>query len=483
VSSSAKIARSALVPLWARLAACLAFASVLAPGPVAAQTAARAVDAAGADLTFAPMLERALPAVVSIRASGETPNERLALADDPRFGQLIGEIKGPATRKFQSNGSGVIVDAEAGHVMTNYHVIEGAAEVKVRLTDGREFVATVIGSDPATDVALLRIAPIRLMSLTLGHSLAVRVGDLVFAIGNPLGLEATATMGMVSSLRRSTVGYRHFEGYIQHDAPVNSGNSGGALLNLKGELIGINTAIISPSGGSVGLGFAIPSGIAVRIARQLVKYGKVNRGHIGAKTVDVRPELYDTYGLTVVQGAFVRSTLPGSPAQAAGLAFADVITAIHVREQPRGPATRLRIDRASQLETFLSTAEVGEDIEIDVMRRNVPLSLKMKVADIVPEPERLEIPPTILRLAGVKVQSLPLNDPAFGTVWGVQVVEVRNGTLADFVGLQPGDIITAVDKERVTSIDDLVELAKGKTQKFDLSIVRRRAPMRVQFPL
>ena len=430
-----------------------------------------------------------MPGVVAIRATGTQDIEQLAILSNPIYSQLLASDMVPSTSKqqgpkgFTSNGSGVIVDAAAGLVITNYHVIESATDIKIRLNDGREFAGELIGQDPAVDIAAVRIKAHRLTAVPLGDSSQLRIGDLVFAIGNPLGLDSTATMGMISALRRTAVGYRNFEAYIQHDASVNSGNSGGALLNLRGELIGINTAIISPSGGSVGLGFAVPIGAAQHIWAQLVKYGKVRRGHLGLRTTDMRTDLFDTYGLATTQGAFILQTQPGSPAEQARLEFADVVTGYSVLNPLDGQWVSVQIQRAAQFEAAMAVSQIGEDVRLEVRRGFDTHMVPMKIADITPAPDTLEVPATVLRLAGVVVQPMGSDNPVFGKVRGVEVVKVKRGTLAELAGLLVGDIMLSIDRDRIRTIEDVVELTKDKKEKFDISIMRGGKPLKIQYPL
>jgi Do/DeqQ family serine protease len=457
-------------------------------GKAAAQSSGSAIPGL-MEHSFAPVLERALPGVVSIRAKGTQDSEQLAILSNPIYSALLASDMVPSSAKqqapkgFTSNGSGVIVDAAAGLVITNYHVIESATDIKVRLNDGREFTAELLGQDPAIDIAALRIKAHRLTAVPLGDSSDTRIGDLVFAIGNPLGLDSTATLGMVSALRRTAVGYRNFEAYIQHDASVNSGNSGGALLNLRGELIGINTAIVSPSGGSVGLGFAVPIGAAQRIWAQLVKHGKVQRGHLGLKTTDMRTDLFDTYGLATTQGAFILQTQAGSPAEVARLEFADVVTGYSVLNPLNGQWVRIQIQRAAQLEATMAVSQIGEEVRLEVRRGFDTYVVPVKVANIRPVPETLEVPPTILRLAGVVVQPLGSDNPVFGKIRGVEIVDVKRGTLAELAGLLKGDVMVSIDRDRIRTIEDVVELTKDKKEKFDISIVRDGKPLKIQYPL
>ena len=464
---------------------------VTAPGWAQQSKAGRAVaqGLVASEHTFAPILEKAMPGVVSIRARGTQDVEQLAILSNPVFSQLLASDMVPSSTKqqspkgFTSNGSGVIVDAAAGLVITNYHVIESATDIKVKLNDGREFTGELLGQDPAVDIAAVRIKAHRLTAVPLGDSSEAQIGDLVFAIGNPLGLDSTATLGMISALRRTAVGYRNFEAYIQHDASVNSGNSGGALLNLRGELIGINTAIISPSGGSVGLGFAVPIGAAQRIWSQLVKHGRVMRGHIGVRTTDMRTDLFDTYGLSTTQGAFVLQTQSDSPAAKAQLEFADVVTGFDVLNPRTKQWVRLPIARAAQLEAAIAISQIGEDVRLEVKRGFETRLIPMKIADIRPMPDTLEVPSTILRLAGVVVQPLGSDNPVFGKVRGVEVTAIKRGTLAELAGLMAGDVMIAIDRDRIRTIEDVVELTKDKKEKFDISIMRAGKPLKIQYPL
>ena len=461
----------------------VAAALLARPSPIAL-AASKAPIMNTQEMSYAPMLEKAMPAVVSIRTKGTSEVEQLALLSNPIYNRLIAsETKPQEAETFSSFGSGVIVDAAAGLVVTNYHVIESANEIKVRLNDGREFDGTLIGSDPAIDVAVVRIKPHKLIAVPLGESLDIRIGDLVFAVGNPLGLDSTATFGMISALRRTGVGARNFEAYIQHDASVNRGNSGGALLNLKGELIGINTAIISPSGGSVGLGFAIPIGYAKRVWDQLVKYGHVRRGHIGVKTIDTRTELFDTYGLASTQGAFVLRSQSGSPADMGGLEFADVVTGIALVNNANREWVKVPVQRAAQLEAIIAATEIGDEVRLDVLRGFEHRTVAVRIVDMKPEPDLLEIPANIIRLAGVVVQPISSDNPVFGKVPGVEVVEVKKDSLAEIVGLKVGDVMTQIDRAKIRVTDDVVTLTKDKTEKFDVSIMRNGKPYKIQYPL
>ena len=283
---------------------------------------------------------------------------------------------------------------------------------------------------------------------------------------------------MVSSLRRTTVGYRNFESYIQHDAAVNSGNSGGALVNMQGQLIGINTAILSPSGGNIGLGFAIPIKMALQVMEQLVKYGHVQRGWAGLKTTDLTLEKITALDLGVYKGALVTSMQKGSPAEQAGAKIDDVIVGVTL---PDGRS--FAIASAGELRAGEAVAEVGTKIILKIIRQGQPLDLPVTITDSAREAERAEVPASIVRLAGLVVGSLEADSPLFGEVRGVQVLEVRQGTLAQLVGLLPGDVITQVGTDRVRSIEDFLRVIKDKNSKFEMKILRNEVPVLVLFPI
>jgi serine protease Do/serine protease DegQ len=484
--SSARRIRSACMILGLVAAAGLS-AAIIADRQAEAQKATvtdRRQPASPADnllerASLAPMLEKVLPAVVSIRVKGLQAVEQNPLFNHPLFGQMVkDQMAEPQTREFVSSGSGVVVDTARGLIVTNYHVIEKAKEIKVHLQDGREFDGKLLGRDAATDVATVQIEATNMAGVPIGDSTKVRVGDLVVAIGNPFGLDATATLGMVSSLARTTVGYRDFEAYIQHDAAVNSGNSGGALINMKGELIGINTAILSPSGGNVGLGFAIPSKMAWHVMEQLVKYGRVRRGWTGAKVSDLTQAKIAELDLGTFKGAIVTSVVKGSPAEQAGAQVNDVITAVTL---PDGQS--FAVNNAAQMLAGEAVMEIGQKVTVHVIRNGQPQKVPVVIGDLKREPERVEIPSTVVRMAGVVVGSLEADSPLFGELKGVEVLEVKQGTLAQLVGLLPGDIITQVEQDRIRRPDELLKLVKEKNAKFEMRVVRNGVPVLIKFPL
>ena len=318
--------------------------------------------------SLAPMLERVMPAVVHIATRG--PDEPgPAPRGDPLFERFFGAP--PAGEGVEEGlGSGVIIDAERGHVVTNAHVVEGAESIVVTLRDGRRFTARLLGSDPAADIAVLRITPQRLTALPLADSSRLRVGDFVVAIGNPFGLEQTVTSGIVSALGRRRLGIESYEDFIQTDASINPGNSGGALVNLRGELVGINTAILGPNGASIGIGFAIPVNMAKAIADQLVEYGEVRRGRLGIGIQDLTPELASAFKIPPTHGAVVAQVERGSAAERAGLRVGDVIVRVNGRP----------VLDASQLRNEVGLLRVGSRVELEVMRNGKALKLSAEVA-------------------------------------------------------------------------------------------------------
>src|SRR2546430_6428778 len=283
--------------------------------------------------TLAPMIKKVSPAVVNIATRG-TIRERgpqTPLLDDPFFRRFfdVPPDTGPRERPFQSAGSGVIVDAKSGYIVTNAHVVENAHEIAVTLQDGRDVKADVVGSDTPSDVAVLKVKPDGLSQVALGDSAKAEVGDFVVAIGNPFGLQHTVTSGIISGLSRSGINPDGYEDFIQTDASINPGNSGGALVNLRGELIGINTAILSRSGGNIGIGFAIPANMARSVMEQLIKYGSVKRGQLGVSMYTVTPDIAHSLGLSSPMGALVSQVVEGSPADKAGIRTGDVITSVN----------------------------------------------------------------------------------------------------------------------------------------------------------
>lgn len=322
--------------------------------------------------TLAPMLEKVTPAVVNIATESRVERAWSPLLDDPFFRHFFNIPQKPREERIQSLGSGVIVDSRKGYVVTNHHVIDRADTITVILRDGRRLQAKVIGSDPETDVAVIQVKETDLSSLPLASSDALRVGDFVVAIGNPFGLGQTVTSGIVSALGRTGLGLQGYEDFIQTDAPINVGNSGGALVNLRGELVGINTAILAPGGGSVGIGFAIPSNIVKRLMEQLVRYGEIQRGQLGVVIQDLTDDLAQAFGIHQNEGALIAQVMPDSAAERAGLKAGDVVLSINGK--PVGGAGQLRND--------VGLLRIGERIRLDVLRDGQRLTINATIGKV-----------------------------------------------------------------------------------------------------
>jgi Do/DeqQ family serine protease len=347
----------------ALLAACTSPPPVegVPPTPVAGApglAAGSMLDAERGVLTLAPLLAEITPGVVNIAVRSRVERPANPLLDDPFFRRFFDLPEMPRQRDVLSAGSGVIVDARRGYVLTNNHVVASAAEVQVTLKDRRTYPARLVGSDPETDIALLQLDAPDLIAVSLGDSGRLQVGDLVIAIGNPFGLGQTVTSGIVSALGRSGLGIEGYEDFIQTDASVNPGNSGGALVNSRGELVGINTAILGPTGGNIGIGFAVPVNMARAVMTQLIEHGEVRRGRLGITIQDLTPSLADTMDLDLRDGAVISEIEAGSAAARAGLAPGDVI--VEVNGQP--------VLDADDLRNLIGLMPVGSDLAIVLYR-------------------------------------------------------------------------------------------------------------------
>ena len=300
------------------------------PAPAASAQSAPVPAAPAAPRTgsFHDAVQRSSPAVVNIFTSKEVRAPRNPLLNDPLFRRFFGEQFGDETQRATSLGSGVIVSA-SGYILTNHHVVETADEIEVALSDGKRMLAKVVGNDPETDLAVLRVNAEKLPAISFGQSDALRVGDVVLAIGNPFGVGQTVTSGIVSALGRSGLHINTFENFIQTDAAINPGNSGGALVDARGDLVGINTAIYSRSGGSMGIGFAIPVSTAKMVMEQIIRSGTVTRGWIGVEVQEITPAIAESFKLQDARGAIIAGVLPGGPADKAGVKLGDVLTAIN----------------------------------------------------------------------------------------------------------------------------------------------------------
>jgi len=318
--------------------------------------------------TLAPLLKDVTPAVVNIATKGhEAVNP---LYNDPLFRRFYNIPEGAPERETQAAGSGVIIDAKAGYVITNNHVIEHADEIVVTLKDNRQLKAKLVGADPDTDVAVLKIEPKNLTALEIGDSDKMQVGDYVLAIGNPFGLGQTVTSGIVSALGRTGLGIESYENFIQTDASINPGNSGGALINLRGELVGINTAIVGPSGGNVGIGFAVPINMARSVVQQLIATGAVKRGRLGVEVEDLTPDIAEALHIDAQGGAVIKKVAPDSPARRVGLQAGDVIIAIDGRP----------VANSADLRNTVALTAVGQTIQLTILRKGNQQTISVQVA-------------------------------------------------------------------------------------------------------
>jgi Do/DeqQ family serine protease len=420
--------------------------------------------------TLAPLLERVTPAVVNIAvvsSAEETPNP---LLEDPFFRRFFEGPNAPALPRGprQSIGSGVIIDGDEGLVVTNHHVVQDADSIIVTLSDRREFNAMLVGSDAGTDVALLRVMAdhAAFADIPIGDSNAVAVGDYVVAIGNPFGLGQTATAGIVSAKGRSThIESESYEDFIQTDASINPGNSGGALVDINGRLLGVNTAILSGTGGNIGIGFAIPSNMVREVVDQLLEHGNVQRGRIGIGIQDVTPGLAQALELTTDRGALVTQVEPGSPAEQAGIEPGDVVVAID--EQP--------IDSSADLRNTVGLVRAGSPISITVIRDGERRTVRTTIAPDVESAAaaaRAADPASVSLLAGATIMDLPRDHPAYGRIKGVWVSAVAPGSVAARFGLRADDVITGVNREPVESVADLTAALNNAKPPIALQVHR-----------
>ncbi len=402
--------------------------------------------------TLAPLLERVTPAVVNIAVVGSAADARNPLLEDPFFRRFFEGPDSPVLPNVprQSIGSGVIIDGHQGLVVTNHHVVQGADSIVVTLSDRREYNATVVGSDAGTDVALLRVMADNpsFADIPIGDSSAVSVGDYVVAIGNPFGLGQSATAGIVSAMGRSGVNIESYEDFIQTDASINPGNSGGALVDINGRLLGVNTAILSGTGGNIGIGFAIPSNMVREVVQQLLEHGNVQRGRIGIAIQDVTPALAQALDLKTDRGALITQVEPGSPAEQAGIQPGDVVVAINDES----------IDNSADLRNTVGLVRAGESVSITASRDGERRTVRARVAPEITEgaaTTRAADPASVSLLAGATITELPRDHPSYGRVDGVWVSAVAPGSVAARFGLRTDDVITAVNRDSIESVEAL----------------------------
>ena len=408
--------------------------------------------------SLAPMIAQVTPAVVNIavitRAQDASP-----LMRDPFFRPFFNR---PDRRERQevSAGSGVILDAARGLVITNHHVIKDAQEIAVVLKDRRVFKAQLVGSDPGTDVALLRIPAENLTAIRLGDSDAANVGDFVVAIGNPFGIGQTVTSGIVSALGRGGLGIEGYEEFIQTDASINPGNSGGALVNLRGELIGINTAILGPTGGNVGIGFAIPTNMVRTVTEQILRFGEVRRGRLGVETQDLTPETAKQLGVSITEGAVVLRVEKGSAAEKAGLRPKDVVIAVSDRP----------IRASGELRNRVGLTPIGEEVDMTVLREGRQIKIRARVGELYQSTS--VVGEGVPQLAGLKVADIQPGMPMHGQVEGVFIAGVDRESAAFRNGLRAGDIVIGVGRARVRSVKQFTDSLRTAETPLQLALLR-----------
>jgi serine protease Do/serine protease DegQ len=394
--------------------------------------------------TLAPMLERVTPAVVNIATRGKVVVQQRGLFDsplfnDPFFQRYFDYPQRQRERETRSLGSGVIVDAQRGYLLTNHHVIESAQTITVTLTDGRELDGELIGSDPKSDIAVVKIPARQLTALSMGDSAELRVGDFVVAIGNPFGLGQTVTSGIVSALGRSGLGIEDFEDFIQTDASINPGNSGGALVSLDGRLVGINTAILGPNGGNIGIGFAIPSNMAMQIMEQLVAHGEVRRGRLGVSVQEMTPELARAFDLDSQSGVVISRVEADSPAERAGLLPGDVVLELNGR----------RIRDSDAMRNAIGLLRVGQKITVRFIRDGEERTLEATIEETASVQAEGGDYSRHLRGALLSQQFFSNGRPV------IHIDDVQANSEAWQAGLRAGDLILSANRRDIHDLDEL----------------------------
>lgn len=452
------------------LAAAMAIAALATFSPQSAVAAMPAMVGSEPMPSLAPMIKQATKSVVNISTRGHVKVRENPFLSDPFFRQFFGGQLPPQVRQFESLGSGVVVNAGKGYILTNNHVIANADKITVTLNDGRTFDAKVVGKDPETDIAVVQIKAKNLTQIPLGDSSKLQVGDFVVAIGNPFALSHTATSGIVSGLGRYLPGgggrdaeTAQFQNFIQTDASINPGNSGGALVNLRGELIGVNTAILSKSGGNIGIGFAIPINMAKTVMTQIIKYGKVEHGLLGVVAQALTPDLAKAMGVKTSRGALVSQVTPDSGAAEAGIKQGDVIVAIDGNsvEDQRDLASAIGIRRPGT-KVHIKLLRDGESMEV-----TATLGKRTQGA--------METGPSSSEGLGAEFSDLDQSSPLYGEVKGVLVVSVAPGGEAYRANLRPGDVITAVNRHPVKNLAEFRNAMSHYKGTILLTVRRRNA--------
>ena len=407
--------------------------------------------------SLAPMLEGVQPAIVNISTTTVIRSQEHPLMQDPFFKRFFNLPR--QQRPSSSLGSGVIVDAEKGYVITNHHVIDKADEITVTTKDGRELKAELVGSDPASDVAVIKVEPKGLTEISIGVSETLRVGDFVVAIGSPFGLSQTVTSGIVSALGRSGLGIEGYEDFIQTDASINPGNSGGALVNLRGELIGINTAILSRGGGSVGIGLSIPVDMVMSLMQQLLDHGEVKRGLLGVRMQDLTPNLADAFGIPGKKGAVVSEVIVGSAAEEIGMLEGDVIVSFN--ETP--------IDNSSDLRNAVGLLRPGSAATVEYYRNTELKKSKVQIKGF--ESLALAEESISKRLHGARFKSVSAQSDGGQ---GVEVVSIESGSPASSSGLEVKDIIVSINRQEVANLQDMKDIVKSSSDVLLIKLVRNK---------
>ncbi|MXP49418.1 serine endoprotease DegP [Pantoea sp. Eser] len=459
----------------------LALALALALAPVTVSAAQTASSDSQQLPSLAPMLEKVMPSVVSISVEGTTTVKTPRMPQ--QFQQFFGDnspfcqdgspfqsspmcqsgdgsdsgAPAPNTQqeKFRALGSGVVINAEKGYVVTNNHVVNNATKIQVQLSDGRRYDAKVIGKDPSSDIALIQLQDAKnLTAVKLADSDNLRVGDYTVAIGNPYGLGETVTSGIVSALGRSGLNVENYENFIQTDAAINRGNSGGALVNLNGELIGINTAILAPDGGNIGIGFAIPSNMAKNLTAQMVEFGQVKRGELGVMGTELNSELAKVMKVDAQRGAFVSQVLPGSAAAKAGIKAGDVVVSMNGK-----PLTSFAALRAE-----VGSLPIGTTLKLGLLRDGKPLDVSVQLQQS--SQAKVQSATIYTGIEGADLSNSDTGDK------GVRVDNVKAGSAAARIGLKKGDVIQGVNQQPVTNLGELRKILDSKPPVLALNVKR-----------
>lgn len=420
--------------------------------------------------SLAPMLKQAAPAVVNIAIQNRGRRAHSQLLEDPVLRHFFGmqeEAPRQQPRRTQSMGSGVIINAEKGYLVTNHHVIDNADEIVVTLHDGRNVAAKLVGADKDSDIAVLQIPADKLTALPMADSDQLQVGDFVVAIGSPFGLTQTVTSGIVSALGRNNLGIEGYEDFIQTDASINMGHSGGPLVNLRGELVGINTAILAPGGGNIGIGFAIPANMAKAVMEQLIAHGEVKRGQIGVQLQDLTPEIAQAMDLKEgVRGALIAQVVKGAPADKAGFKTGDVV--VRVGDKP--------VNSAADLRNAIGLQRIGDNLKIEVLRKGETLTLTPTIGNNLQAFADVEGPEAEAwpeRLEGAQFQEQP-NDEGNTQV---EVTRVERGSPAWHTGLRPGDVIVSANRTDIHTLKALRQALKQGGRSLLLNIQRGDAAL------